>query len=464
MEVPSSIRLPWWQLPVFIALAFLIFWPTLEFTAFSDDHSALWNSGVRGIPWRNGFFRPLSDLSFRLIYSIGGGSPSAQRCFNVALHGANAFLLFAFFIRCTGRPSTSKRPGAWLAALLFLVYPFHQESIVWLVGRESALGTFFVLLGLLSLNSAGPQWCRIGLACVSMFVGALCYESALLLPLLIIPLERSGMIDGPISERMVSVGFATVIVLYTVLWSMQGNQLGGSYLAGFFVKGASTLVMNIPKVAARLFLPPMDPSLMLGAACALFVVISITAAATWRTVQHDSGSRRNLPALLLLLLVACALPVLGGLSTRTSESDRFLYLPSAFLCTIIAVLVMRIPQRMLRLTAVAVLFSGSFWMLRQNHRNWEYASATTAQILTQLPAPPTSGLLFISGLPDSYDGAFIFRNGFREAAHLSGRDGTKYIALSTAGRPEVVHFRGEDIIPGPNDRWLVWRDEEFHDQ
>ena len=463
MEASTPTRLPWWPLPVFIALAFLVFWPALGLTAFSDDHSALWNSGVRGNPWRNGFFRPLSDLTFRLVHLFGGTSPWGQRAFNVALHGTNAFLLFVFLIRLARTSSTSVQPGAWLAALLFIVYPFHQESIVWLVGRESSLGTFFVLLSLFFLNSDRSQWRRTGPACASMFFGALCYESTLLLPLLIIPLAALDAFARPTSKRMLGIGFGIVVMLYLALWLMQWTQAEGSYLSGFLEKGSVALVRNIPKVAARLFLPPMDPLYMVWAAGALFAVFFVIGAAAWRSFRNDHVQCKNMLVLFMLLSIACALPVLGGVSTRTSESDRFLYLPSAFLCTIMAVLVTRIPQRTLRLVAVASLFIGSFWMLRQNHRNWEHASATTEHILSQLPLPPTSGRLFISGLPDSYHGAFIFRNGFREAVHLSGRDGDRYIPISVADKQNSVHFRGEDIIPGPNDRWLVWGEDEFHD-
>ncbi|HRH69400.1 MAG TPA: hypothetical protein PLB89_07845 [Flavobacteriales bacterium] len=464
MTVPSPIRLRWWPLPVFIALAFLIFWPTLGFLAFSDDHSALWNSGVRGIPWRNGFFRPLSDLTFRAVHSFCGSSPWEQRAFNVALHGANAFLLFAFFVRYVGRSSASAWPGAWLAGLLFIIYPFHQESIVWIVGRESSLGTFFVLLGLLLLNGPGPQWRRIGTSCASMFVGALCYESALLLPFLVIPLARYGLFELPTAPRKLGFAFGAVIALYALLWLLQGHQAGGSYLGGFLEKDPMALVASIPKVIARLFLPPLDPVYMKVAATALFLAITVVVVVTWRSTRDERTGRSGILAMVLLLAIACVLPVVGGVSTRTSESDRFLYMPSAFLCVTLAMLITRILQRWVHHSVVLCVVLGSIALLRANHRNWEHASATTARILSQLPSPPRNGRLFISGLPDSYCGAFIFRNGFREAVHLRGLDGDRYIPVIAMGRPGLVHFRDEDIVPGPDDRWLVWREEEFHER
>lgn len=149
MGEPTTQRIPWWPLPVLMAASFLVFWSVLALTPFSDDHSAVWNAGVRGIPWRNGFFRPLADLSFRLGDALVGTSAVGHRSFNVALHGLNAFLLFTLWFRTAIKLDPHERlVGAIIAGVLFLLYPFHLESIVWLVGREASLGTCFVLLGL----------------------------------------------------------------------------------------------------------------------------------------------------------------------------------------------------------------------------------------------------------------------------------------------------------------------------
>ncbi len=61
-----------WALPVLVLASFVVHGLTFAYSAFSDDHSALWNAGVQGIPWRNGFFRPLSDLTFRIGFLLHG--------------------------------------------------------------------------------------------------------------------------------------------------------------------------------------------------------------------------------------------------------------------------------------------------------------------------------------------------------------------------------------------------------
>ena len=152
---------------------------------------------------------------------------------------------------------------------------------------------------------------------------------------------------------------------------------------------------------------------------------------------------------------------LGGVSTRTSESDRYLYLPSVFLCMLAGLLVLSIPQRAARMLVFGSLLIASTLALRSNHARWRSASATTTRILTELPELSASGLLFVSGLPDNDHGAFIFRNGFREAVWLSGRDGERYIDVKGPKRSDSVLFRGKHFAVRPIDSWVNWEGDGF---
>ena len=85
MTVPSFFQASWWALPVLVGLSLALYWPDLDLTAFSDDHSAVWNSGVRDIPWRNGMFRPIGDLTFRIGHLISGTSSTVMANSSAAL-------------------------------------------------------------------------------------------------------------------------------------------------------------------------------------------------------------------------------------------------------------------------------------------------------------------------------------------------------------------------------------------
>jgi hypothetical protein len=353
--------------------------------------------------------------------------------------------------------------GAFLGASLFLVYPFHQESIIWLVGRESALGTFFVLIGLLALSNGRSARYRIIATSFALLFGLLCYEGALALPLLALVLLAFNSGVRRAAFRPLLMGYGTAVLLYLLALRMNGGAIAGSYAAGLFSEGVSSIFSNIPKVWMRLFLPPgPDPGAMLLKAGFLGAVIALAALLIHRSLRTDPVGRSTTRTLLVLLIVAGLFPMIIGVSTRTSESDRFLYLPSAFLCALIASLIARIPRTAFRLglsVAVFMLFLG---YLQLELRQWRTASAITERILQELPGPPERGILYVTGLPDSHKGAYIFRNGFREAVAIHGGPAERYIDLKgDPPFPDPVRYRGEDHRITRSDRWVRWNGRTF---
>lgn len=447
---------------MFLAVAFLLFWPVLGLSAFSDDHSALWNAGVRGIPWREGFFRPLSDLSFRLGHHLWGTAVEGHRAFNVVVHGVNAFLLSVLMTSWAGRTA------GLLSALLFLVYPFHQESIVWLVGRESALGTMAVLLGLVIGGADLRRPLKLGLMAATMLLGALTYESAVLLLPLALLVAWSGQVRGwpGVPPLLIALG-GTAVGWF--LWR-SGTTVGADhdYTLGLLPKDGSELVMRTLKVAGRLFLPPAANSSVQLMRGALLAGSFLTLAFAFARAARRTAMNGKLRLLALLTVLASGVAVAGGVSTVTSESDRYLYLPSAFLCGLVGTALSGIGQRRLRALAALALCTGSIVLLHQNHAHWLEASRLTRRCLNGLPSVPEHGDLWLAGLPDAHAGAFIFRNGLPEAVDLAGGEGARIIVVPDATQLQDALtkgflFRGAWRTAGPQDRAFVWRNERFEE-
>ncbi|MCB9164181.1 MAG: hypothetical protein H6592_07075 [Flavobacteriales bacterium] len=444
----------WWWMVAFIGASFLFFWPTLAFSPFSDDHSALWNSGVRGIPWRNGFFRPLSDATFRLGDLLWGTSVAGHRAINLVIHGTNAFLLFTLMERWAGRRT------ALLSAVLFLLYPFHQESIVWLVGRESALGTSAVLLGLVIISSGPWNGLRAIMVASTLLLGSLCYESALLLIPTAFIVAWSRVVPGWPSWRKLFIPLLLPCIGYFLLrWVTTGIMVGG-YFQELIPDTLARSLLNAPKALGRLFLPPeADPKhqLLRGALLGVLLAFGVL------LIRRSSGSipRRMLTLLGLLLFTAMSIAFVAGVSTATSESDRFLYLPSVFLCASIGLLLAAVQRPLVRSSVFACLVVACLWQLRGNHANWNTASRITRECLHELPGIDPDAHLWVSGLPDAYEGAFIFRNGFPEAVDLIGGEGDRIIVVPDRVSLEEVaqkglFFRGAQRTWERKDRWFRW--------
>ncbi len=445
MALGPYFRKRWWEPVVLIVAAFVLFWPALGIGLLSDDHVAVWRTGVLGQPWRAGFFRPLSDLSIAWGHALHGPGALGYHVFNVAVHGVNVWLVLLL-----ARQWLSALHGpvvAWMAALLFLVYPFHIESVIWVVGRESALATFFSLVALVVLASGWPERRRAWVSAGAFLLGTLCYESALLLPVLLFPLVAARRpVAWPRFGKW-ALAWGTALVVHIVVRPWKADVAEGSYGAGFFAHGPWNYVLNIPKVAGRLFLPPSaDPGDQLGRFALLLATALVVTIAWGRRSRRSPGSMEPVEALLWSLAVTCLLAVLGGVSTRTMESDRFLYMPSVFLALLIAFAVVQFRNTVVRYVVFAAVIATSVHLLWKGQHAWQEASRLSEKVIAELPAKPPNGRLFVHDLPDHVNGAFVFRNGFAEALLLAGRDTAGMVLVRD---PQAVELGPEDLLWSP---------------
>lgn len=112
-------------------------------------------------------YYPLVFTSFWLEYRLYGLNPAGYHIVNVALHAANAVLVW-LLLRRLGVP------GAWLAGAVFALHPVHAESVAWVTERKNVLSGLFYLLSLgcwLRFDASGGRRCYA--AALVLFVAAL---------------------------------------------------------------------------------------------------------------------------------------------------------------------------------------------------------------------------------------------------------------------------------------------------
>lgn len=451
-------RSRWFILLLLCLGSLLLYWSIPGRSFASDDFLVMRRVGMDGVIWIKGFFRPLSDITLRFNYLIDGFSPRGYYLFNILMHGVNAYLLYCFcrWWKWTGDGEMQRR-CALLAALLFLCYPFHNECIDYVLGRASLTASFFGMAALVAVVSGLPKAVRIFLCCLFYFIGMGGYESVMLLPLIVMIIIYGK--ETPFGEYVYwASALAVTLAIHIAVRMIVAGVLTGEYGSQFLGSRLLHYGGNVFRTAERFFLPPMEsvPVIVL----LFFLVVVLLAAAIVlfvRKFRSDSGARSHLLKILLVLVIASAVPILAGVSTHTSESDRFIYFPSYFLCAGVALLLMGLPGKKWLWVAGIIILCYECIFLEKNNSNWVKASGITREVLSAIEGNLSAGRVFVVNLPDEKDGAYIFRLGLPDALIMDGKDTSRLVVVSHLTRdversiryPLRVSERGGEVRMPP---------------
>ncbi|HYC37456.1 MAG TPA: hypothetical protein VEC19_13605 [Usitatibacter sp.] len=374
------------RLAAAIALAVLgalLAWPLRKGHAYLDDYVFLALGRHLEAPWPllfqdslgAFFFRPVTMFVWWATVALLGTEAPGHLAFNVALHAANGYLLFALLRRLEVRPS-----AATLAALCFVAHPATFSSAAWLSDRFDLLATFFGLVALLATERAlhSPGGLRIAIAAGALTLSILAKETGYAVPLVAAAmvawkLEGTHASSGRERARLLlSLGAAAVAMLALrpfVLRAVGDVMFLNEGIAPTLWKGTLKWLQYLPD-----FLVVRQGNLASVAAwCALLLAIVAIAflpgtLAQWR--RPGPGRIAVLGALLALSSAAAQSPVFlaspifpyafdGKVLFEPLAASRFFYLPLVGLAMILAAVAeacaRAYPQRRVGLAMMGVL-------------------------------------------------------------------------------------------------------------
>lgn len=429
------------------SLSLLVYIPVINKGLASDDFGVLYRVVFEKILYLDGFFRPLSDISLYFCYLIGGFNGWIYNLFNVLLHAASAFLLYKTGLQIY-KLNSKGSTIALIAAVLFVLYPFHNEAIVWVVGRASNLSSFLGFCALYLVMTGKLVWWRSFFAALLFFGSLSTYETSITLPFIAAffvwhqyPDERRWL--------KTFLVFGGVVIINLLLRTLLVKEIVGDYGSRMFDPSIANNLIKFLKTAGRLFLPPMfSTQLMVLFACLVFALIGWIVVYIWK---KDWITKKLFLIISLSLLFSCAVPFLFGVSTRTIEGDRLLYFPSYFLCLWIGFVMMSLLSKKM-FTIISITLGLYFLVFLQvNNYTWRKADKISKTILADVSTLRSSNAqMVIYRLPEEYKGAHIFRNGFMEALVINGID--------TSGI-QIGSFQGPSEIAGIDQLFLPVKDE-----
>jgi hypothetical protein len=207
--------------------------------------------------------RALTKLSFAVNHELGGDA-AAFRAFNVALHAANALLLWTLLRRLAPAIGHGDRStlAAACATLAFALHPVQTESVTYVAGRSNVLMATFALLALLAwlqvLRSSRPLAWQIALLTATACALA-AKETAAVLPLAMVLVAVVAAAGRARAETSVASGAAiasaTATATPTAIATATASTGATSTRRWLVALLPATALVGVALVAAVAFLP-----------------------------------------------------------------------------------------------------------------------------------------------------------------------------------------------------------------
>lgn len=259
---------------ILLAASFACYYEVIPLNFFSDDFYVIHRLTIQKQFWAPGFFRPLSDVAFLFNYYLNHYDAWGYHLFNILVHTVNSFLVYLFVVAFFKETSITPYRIGILASLLFVCYPFLNETVVWLVGRASLIGNFFGLLSLWIVFSKRLSVAGIFCSCLCYFVGLTSYESIIILPgIIFIGLWYKKDLR---SATRLMIPFVISLVAYLVVrWYIAG-VVAGAYGRDMYGEGQTNYLLKFFKSFGRLFVPGIyDNRILIVSYCIVFILLVI---------------------------------------------------------------------------------------------------------------------------------------------------------------------------------------------
>lgn len=438
-------NLPWLlQWALICVPALILYWPILGNSFVADDFIVLKKNCLDKQLNTDGLFRPLSDITLHLNYVLYGFQPAGFYLWSIPFHALATVLLFHFCMLFKWTDDECKKlTMAGLSALLFLFYPFHSESIHWVLGRGALMSNTFGLLALVCMLSNWKTYQKMATVAICYFIGMLAYESVMVLPAMVFVwlLATSSSIKDHL--KWMGAMIFTLVLHFIVRVKISGT-VTGDYGADFFKVNALGILTNSGKSLGRLFLPPIaDSRVMVVLFLLLAIVAGVVVMKLWKKLVNDRKAKLYFLQILAFLFIALLIPCLFGVSTHTTESDRFLHFPSFFACMLISFcLVCLLQYRRSLPIVVAAIVMYFIYCVQETNNNWRKASVAVTSLLQIAREHAGKGELYVVNLPDEIDGAFVFRSGLPEALLLHQLDTASVTIVNQVKRDTLLTLPG----------------------
>lgn len=454
-----------WLLFFFAAVVHVVFFPTAT-AGFVTDFTGLAGKLENGNFWDflNCFGFPameqLRHLFLWIFYHTFGVHSYGWYFIFTTLHILNAWLLFKLGLQLFQKYKIKNaEPGAFAAALMFVICPYNVEPVVWRVNFVFLFITFLILYILrqyLFYTDSNQRKYLLRLQ-VAFIIGLFTFELALVTPILL----SAFIFFDSIYQKTFKVflqKYGTIVLpqvgIIGIYFIIQKAMLGlwvGHYGAETHLKFDPTLIFgnllkytskllvfsrNIPHQTKDVIYKTLESPWVWGTFMLLIVAGFIYALKSRKILQEKTRLAWIFAAFYFIAL----LPILNIYFYHVLhiENDRYGYLPSVFFYLLIVLLMSNFPKWLSgTLIGVYLIFGLNFTL--KNVDSWSKGDQVFRGLLEDYRWGTTANV-YVLTVPDNFEGAGMFRRYQREDSSLRDALVNMYDKKIEGEIHEVFHF------------------------
>ena len=182
------------------------------------------------------FYRPLPKMWYFIQFAFFWLKPGAYHIMSMVL-----LLAIVLAVRHILKNLNIRQWITWMLALLFGVLAVHHENVYWISGQSSLLAAFFIVYAVVLyqqiwLTRVKLKWMIEIIALVSLFAGALCYDGAIVAPVIIV-------LIGYACNKKRNIASFLPLILIPLYWWLR-NKSGAVGLEGDYGYNLAALPIN----------------------------------------------------------------------------------------------------------------------------------------------------------------------------------------------------------------------------
>jgi len=165
-----------------------------------------------------GYYKPVMDICFAIIYSLFGPHAFFFHFFQVILFISNAVLVYIFF------KQLFQNKTAFLLSVLFLIHPINSEVALYISDLQDILFFFFGMLSLITITHKNI-YVSHGLSMVFLLCSLFSKETGVAFAFIIpayLFLVKKKKVNDPLILEIIFV-FISYVIIHLSLFSLQVN-------------------------------------------------------------------------------------------------------------------------------------------------------------------------------------------------------------------------------------------------